>query len=155
MLTLNAFVALAVASSPGGVPTCENPVGMWNNQLGSTMVIRSIDTSTGLVSGCYCSPSGTSSQWFLLTGFVNSQAPQTGKDNVRLMSWAVQWGQYGSITTWSGLCRSILGLPNISALWHLTRSNADQTWSHRLTDTDLFVPAVLSTCGAPPPSCGR
>lgn len=151
MFSFAAIVAMTVAGvSP---PTCEFPVGMWSNQLGSTMIITSVDNVTRLVTGCYCSPSGTASEWFRLTGFVNSQPFLEGQNNANLISWVVQWGKFGSLTTWSGLCHEIPGSPSIDALWHLTRSNADQTWSHRLTDFDHFVPSGVSSCGPPPPSC--
>lgn len=133
--------------------SCDDIVGIWQNQLGSTMIITSVNSRTKLVSGCYCSPSGTESEWFPLTGWTNSQDPQEGKDNVKPISWAVHWGKYGSIASWSGYCADLNGTPTVSTLWHLMRSNADQRWAHRLTDTDTFVPADNLTCDNPPPYC--
>lgn len=134
--------------------TCENVTGMWQNQLNSTMIISHINSRTGLIQGCYCSPSGTQGEWFRITGWTNSQEPQEGKDNIIPVSWSVRWGDYGSITAWSGYCFDAEdGTPTISAQWDLVRSNADQRWSHRMTDTDTFMPASQSSCGNPPPDC--
>jgi Avidin family len=133
---------------PPPPPSCTNFVGFWTNQLGSTMAISKVDSTSGLVTGCYCSPSGTTGTWFPLTGWVNSLAPNPPQNNVVVISWTVRWGSYGSITSWSGTCGSS---GTINAPWYLVRPNSSFAWDHRLADTDTFSPATASTCG--PPSC--
>jgi hypothetical protein len=122
--------------------TCENMVGTWHNQLGSTLKIASIDAVTGRVEGSYMSPSGTEGQKFPLSGWINSQAPQAGRHNAKVISFSVQWGAYGSITAWTGYCETINNSATITTLWHLVRSNTAYRWDHILTNSDVFVPGA-------------
>jgi hypothetical protein len=137
-------------------PTCKNFVGWWQNTLGSTMRISKVEASgplVGLVQGCYCSPSGTQSDWYPLSGWMNALPAQSGQDNVVAVSWTVRWGTIGSITIWSGYCRSG-GSVVLSAPWYLVSPNSKYTWNHRNADTDTFSPATASTCSKPiPPWC--
>jgi|SRR6185312_2148981 len=132
-------LAVSTPSASGG-QTCSSMVGVWHNQLGSTLTISSIDPSTGLMSGNYVSPSGAGSTAFPLTGWVNQQPPQAGKSNVPVLSFAVRFGSFGSITSWTGYCDSASGSPQIVGLWHLTRANSDLPWDHIIANEDTFTP---------------
>jgi hypothetical protein len=138
MILLGAIAAPAWAAQP----TCANPVGAWGNQLKSTLVIDSVDQTTGAIKGTYESPSGTSAgQKFSVTGWTNKAPAVNGQDNVTLLSFSVRWGSYGSITSWSGICREENRVPVLNALWHLAQSNAQFSWGHVLTGNDVFTPA--------------
>lgn len=130
------------ATAWAGTQSCASLVGSWGNQLGSTMNIQSVDPVTGAIAGTYRSPSGTSGQQFPLVGWTNTAPAQNGQDNVTLVSFAVNWGGYGSVTSWSGLCRTQNQVPTISALWHFAQSNAQFTWSHVQTGQDVFTPST-------------
>lgn len=67
----NAIAQTSAAAAEG--PPCGNLVGIWKNQLNSTFVVYRIDSGSGLLSGCYCSPSGGGNQWFDATGWVQEQ----------------------------------------------------------------------------------
>ena len=63
-------------------------VGEWVNELGSTLKITDIDSSSGRISGIYNSSSGTSGKSFPLIGWVNHQIPQPA---IMLLSYASQF----------------------------------------------------------------
>ena len=159
MVVVLGGVLLLRAMSPGTLaaqaPTCQNFVGWWRNQLNSTMRISKVDTggpTVGLVSGCYCSPSGTTGNWYPLRGWVNGLPPSPPLDNVVPISWTVRWSGIGSITSWSGYCRTSGSTAVISAPWYLVRPNSTYTWDHRYADTDTFSPATSPSCSNPIPT---
>ncbi|SIT48088.1 putative exported avidin family protein [Paraburkholderia ribeironis] len=125
-----------------GSPTCASLVGSWGNQLGSTMNIVSVNPTTGAITGTYRSPSGTTGQQFPLIGWTNTAPAQNGQDNVTLVSFTVNWGNYGTVTSWSGLCRTQDRVPIIAALWNFAQSNAQFSWSHVNTGQDVFMPTL-------------
>jgi len=127
-----------LASAAG--PTCSNFQGEWKNELGSTMSISNMNPTTGALAGTYQSPSGTSGQKFPLAGWTNKAAAQSGKDNVSVIAFSVQWGAYGSITSWTGSCKEERGVPTIRTLWHLASSNSQFAWDHITSNSDIFTP---------------
>lgn len=129
-----------VASEASASPSCQNLVGKWTNQLGSTMTITSADSATGKIEGTYRSPSGGGAQDFPLIGWTNVSAPVNNKDVVPVISFSVRWGNIYSITAWSGTCRLIGGTPTILSLWHLARSVDDFEWGHIRSGADNFTP---------------
>ncbi|WP_376708394.1 avidin/streptavidin family protein [Shewanella surugensis] len=90
--------------------------------------------------GTFTSPSGTSGESNPLIGWVNFLAPVKGQDNVTVVAFTTRWGKYGSVSSWSGECRSVNGKPVIKTIWHLVRSNANYEWDHMLTNSATFVP---------------
>jgi hypothetical protein len=135
---------LALSSIPfatmASTPTCADPKGIWGNELKSTLEISSINPDSGMIEGVYSSPSGTSGEKFKLIGWINNAQPKPGKDNVKVISFSVQWGQYGSVTSWSGYCSDVKGTPKITTIWNLVRSNSDISWDHIITNSDTFTP---------------
>jgi hypothetical protein len=129
------FSQIAFAS-----PNCSNLVGDWANQLKSTLSITNINATTGLITATYTSPSGTGGQPFAAIGWVNAAPPASSMDNAPVISFSVQWGSYGSITSWTGYCSVISGVPTITTVWHLARANSQFNWDHILTNSDLFIP---------------
>lgn len=120
-------------------PSCEKLEGEWKNDLGSTLKIKSVG-SDGKLSGTYTSPSGTSGSAAPMIGWANSAPPATGGNNIKVVSFSVNWGSYGSVTSWSGACSVKNGTPTISTIWNLVRSNSSHEWDHILTNTDTFTP---------------
>lgn len=53
---------------------------------------------------------------------------------------SVQWGNYGSMTAWTGTCDASGGVPAITTVWHLVRTGSQYSWDHMLTNSDVFVP---------------
>ncbi len=139
LLVLFLGVFLVATDVHAGKPTCENLTGEWINELGSTLTISKIGKD-GKIDGTYASPSGTGGKPVALIGWSNSLSPKAGKDNVRVVSFSVHWGDYGSVTSWSGACSIKEGKPTISTIWNLVRSNSDFAWDHILTNSDNFNP---------------
>src|ERR1035437_4141615 len=116
---------LVASGAHAASPTCGDVKGEWVNELGSTLTIEKVDSSTGGVSGTYQSPSGTEGEKFPLVGWTNMLKAVQGKDNVTVVSFSVNWGKLGSVTSWSGTCSTKLGTPTIKTVWNLVRSNSD------------------------------
>ncbi|SCB03888.1 hypothetical secreted protein [Xanthomonas translucens pv. translucens DSM 18974] len=73
---------LGSVSLAQAAPTCSNPVGEWQNQLGSTLRITAVQPSRQL-SGTYISPSGTTGSAYPLIGwFANSVAGSTASSKL-------------------------------------------------------------------------
>ncbi len=140
-LLICAAMSMASTSAWAVQQSCSNPVGVWKNQLGSTLTITSV-SSGGLVSGTYISPSGTQGDAYPLTGWTNTASPQSNGDHADLITFTVRWGGIGSITSWSGVCKQVNSVPTITAPWYLTRSNSQYSWDHTLAGQDVFTPSV-------------
>ncbi len=114
-------------------------VGEWVNELGSTLKITDVDSSSGKISGIYKSSSGTSGKSYPLIGWVNYQSPQPASDNTVVVCFSVHWGQYGSVTTWNGTYDLEKQNPMIKTQWLLVRSNSKFVWDHMLTGSSTFM----------------
>lgn len=143
LLTLS--YCLAINSSVSGQqPTCNNPVGIWQNQANSTLTILSVDSNIGEFKGTYRSTSGAGTTIFPVTGWINISSPVAGKNNVTPISFTARWEGMGIIQSWTGYCREEGGKSTITTIWHLVRANSDSSWDHALAGTDLFAPGANS-----------
>lgn len=139
------FVALSIfavhvnAAKPAAKPTCKKMKGSWVNELGSVMKIKSISRKK-MIKGTYSSPSGTSGKGFKLIGWINDSVATSNGNNAQVISFSVQWGKYGSITSWTGYCLMKNKIPTIKTIWNLVKSNSEFEWDHILTNSDTFVP---------------
>lgn len=139
-LVLGVFMAALAAQASATQPSCNNMIGAWVNELGSTMDIASIDSSTKMIKGTYSSPSGSSGQQFPLVGWVNHLPAAPNGNNAHVVSFSVQWRQFGSITSWTGTCTNKNNTPTIKTIWNLVRSNSQFDWDHIITNSDTFTP---------------
>ncbi|MDH4186480.1 MAG: avidin/streptavidin family protein [Nitrospira sp.] len=128
------------SNAQAGSQSCSNLQGEWKNQLGSTLSISSIDGKTGKLTGTYVSPSGTAGDKHELSGWVNNEKNPEAKSFTPAISFSVQWGKYGSITSWTGSCDDKGGVPTITTIWNLVRTSSQFTWDHVLTNSDVFTP---------------
>ncbi len=109
-----------------------SPVGTWENELGSVMVIEQFDGTN--FSGTYksaVSASGSSARG-TLSGTLAGDA----------IAFVVNWKEeFASVTAWSGLVLSDGDTPAIYALWHLASTPAEDegAWESILAGADLFV----------------
>jgi hypothetical protein len=144
-ISFSAVLGLALlnvcASIEAKPPTCTQPVGRWRNERGSVLEIRNYDAATGAISGQYISNSGTTDS-HPMVGWINSAPPQTKGDHAEVITFAVRWGTFGSVSAWAGTCavNSHSGLEQISALWHTARPNSEFEWQHILTGADRLDP---------------
>jgi len=107
--------------------------GTWRNELHSEMNL--IVDATGNVTGKYKTGVGTPapSEEFVLVGFASGD----------LLSFIVNFGKYGSLTSWSGQHTEENGKEVIKTMWLLARNVTDQDepknlWGAILTGHDNF-----------------
>ena len=137
------IVSILTATRAMADPSCADPTGDWHNQLGSTLTVSKVDKTTGQITGSYISPSGTQGDSRPLVGWLqNTQGDPSKKHQVGAVSFAVHWGPYGSITSWTGKCETLNGTPTIFTLWHLVRTSSDFAWDHLLAGSDTFTPGA-------------
>jgi hypothetical protein len=109
--------------------------GTWRNQLNSDMEI----VQTGEeIRGSYRTEVGApgNSVRFPLVGFATGD----------LIAFSVNFGEYGSLTGWTGQHTVRGNQEEIQTLWHLARNvtdpdEPDQLWSGILAGADTFVRA--------------
>lgn len=108
--------------------------GDWYNQHGSKMELHV--RPDGQVAGRYATAVGAPGpqEWFALVGFASEDQ----------IAFAVNFGQYGSLTAWVGQqTEDDQGNANIVTFWHLTKNIKDndepgKLWSTVLTGSDIF-----------------
>ena len=118
--------SIAVAQS------CDSLIGRWINQDSS---ILHIDLETnGMIKGHYQSNASNDSMRYPLHGLVNRS------EDLPTVSFTVSWGDYGSITSWTGYCQEEENKPTITTMWHLVRPYVEQDWERMLTNKSTFRP---------------
>ena len=111
-----------------------SPVGSWQNEQGSVLQIDSIDKGNRIY-GVYKSSSGVDGRSFPLQGWYNKfGAP------AQALSFSVHWGEYGSITSWTGYIEMREEQCQIYTLWHLIRPNTDFVWERIIVNSSTFSP---------------
>ena len=108
--------------------------GTWYNQHGSEMILKVKD---GAIAGTYATKVGTpgDEEQFALCGFVSGD----------LLSFTVNFGKYGSLTSWVGqLAGEDTNSRRIDTMWHLTQNIKDpdepeQLWASVLSGCDVFT----------------
>jgi hypothetical protein len=151
-----AALALALftlcASVEANPPTCNHPVGKWQNRQKSVLEIKTYDAATGALAGEYISRSGASAgpTPYPVVGWINTAPAESGAsgkadkgNHAMVVTFAVRWGTLGSVSAWTGTCAvnaQSSGPDQISALWHTTRPNTGFEWDHTLTGSDRFDP---------------
>lgn len=108
--------------------------GSWKNELGSSMSLT-VDAD-GSVTGQYRTAVGApgNEEEFPLLGFASGD----------LLSFTVNFGKYGSLTSWVGQHTDASGIETIRTLWHLARevANAEEPeklWGAVLAGADNFT----------------
>lgn len=108
--------------------------GLWRNELSSEMELV-VDKASGKVSGVYRTGVGTPqpTEDFDLVGFASGD----------LLSFTVDFGKYGSLTSWAGQSSVIDGETVIKTMWLMAENVPDvdepsKLWSAMLTGADSF-----------------
>ncbi len=141
----------APVSAQETTPTCETPTGVWHNEMGSVLVIESVDAETGQIAGAYRSASGAGASSFPLIGWVNDAAVAEGskcadckQDHAQVFAFTVHWGEIGSITSWTGTCALVDDRPVLKTVWNLARLNTSYSWDHINSGSATFTPSPSS-----------
>ncbi len=113
--------------------SCPNFEGTWKNQLSSDMTLTVVD---GKVTGKYRTGVGapTPAEEFELVGFTTCDQ----------ISFTVNFGKYGSLTSWVGQHTTDGGKEVIKTMWLLSENVPDseepkKLWGSVLTGADNFV----------------
>ena len=106
---------LTLTNSPEQIQNI-NFIGKWENELGSTMEITR--NMNGLLEGTYTTAVGQppNMETFKLTGFASGD----------LISFVVDFGKYGSITSWTGQHSLKEGSEIIFTMWHMAINLKDE-----------------------------
>jgi hypothetical protein len=120
---------------------CDNLIGSWHNDRKSTLLISSIDKTTGQISGTYTIMTLAGPETFPLIGYVHIKVAATDSIST-LINFCVSFTKYNSMTAWSGYCSNPKGVPTIHTLWHLVSAKADAPFKHITTDVDDFTPGA-------------
>ena len=139
-----ASVICILCRGPLEAQSCAAPVGVWHNQLKSTLTITKADSATGQLVGTYVSPSGGGVSKYPLVGWYASgpSAPAPDTSNRTLISFSVNFAPNGVITSWTATCETdpVSKQPRLVAMWHLARVNTVFPWDHIVTNEDVFTP---------------
>ena len=132
--------SLSFINSAYSVETsCKHLKGKWVNELGSTLIISKIKEN-GRISGRFISPLKAGAEEFLVLGWANDLPPPEGLHHFTAITFAVNWGAYGSLSSWSGGCAVKEGVATMSMIWNLVLANAQFEWDHMLSNSDSFTP---------------
>jgi hypothetical protein len=137
VLSAQAGPVTAAAPNPVDQTIINELIGVWTNQMGSTLTIVSVDANSGRVDGSYVT-SDDPSESFPLIGWVNTAAPASSGNHAVSIAWTVRWGKFGSITSWTGVYGTVDHTVQIIGQWNLSRPNSGSEWDHILAGQDRF-----------------
>ena len=117
---------------PQTLAQADQLVGNWENELGSMLVVDSVQNY--VMHGAYHSSSGVDGRIFPLQGWVN----RSDSTSAWAVSFMVQWEDYGSITSWTGFLDEDKEGPYLKTLWHLVRPGEKEPWERIITNSSTF-----------------
>jgi hypothetical protein len=119
--------------------SCENMQGRWLNELGSTLIISKLKKD-GSVAGQFISPPENGAEQFQVVGWFNNTRAVTDLHFMPALTFSINWGEYGSVSAWSGGCTVKNGVPTLVMIMNLSLVNAQYEWDHIITGSDRFTP---------------
>ena len=138
-IILLSYVLCFINAVYAAKPSCQHLKGQWVNELGSTLIISSVK-GNGQLSGYFVSSEQAGGETFVMMGWVNNASPQEGLDHLTAVTFAVNWDDYGSLSSWAGGCAIKDGVPTLSMIWNLVLANAQFEWDHMISNSDTFKP---------------
>ncbi|WP_299001905.1 avidin/streptavidin family protein [uncultured Shewanella sp.] len=134
------FIVLSTSSflTHAAKPNCDNLIGDWISDSQSTLTFSTIGKE-GQLTGHYI-PYQFAEKPAPLIGWSNTSRPKKDHDNVKVVSFSVNWTKHGAITSWSGTCSIEKGIPVIKAIANLARANSSFSWDHIITDSNRYTP---------------
>ena len=128
---------LVVLCGSAKTQDCSSLEGIWQNELGSALVIDKI-AKDGKILGEYRSSTGVDGKVFPLVGWVNNYGESS--KGVPSLSFSVRWEGYESITSWTGSCDADSEGPRIKTLWNLVRPEQEFEWERIISNSSTFRP---------------
>jgi Avidin family len=106
-------------------------LGIWQNELGSTMTITTFDGTN--FAGTYTSP--------VSSGPTPATGPVSGTLSGIALAFTVNWTGFASVTSWNGLLLSDGSSLAMYTLWNLASTPESQAnfWESILAGADLFA----------------
>jgi hypothetical protein len=136
-----AYCQNAPAPNPVDPAIINQLVGIWTNELQSTLTISAIDHTTGQISGTYKITADPNTDYPLM-GWVNTKpAGNTNNDHQAVVSFSVRWGQAGSVTSWNGNFTTNNNSPVLIENWFLSVPNSSAIYNHVSVGQDQFYRA--------------
>ena len=123
---------------PVVIASCHQLKGYWVNDKGARINIRS--TEGGQLIGTYFTPERVGNYRYRIQGVTNSKKAKAQDDNVIVISFAVQWKTLGSLTSWTGYCRTIGNTSEMKLITHDVKPNARTDNEHMHTYYEQFTP---------------
>lgn len=136
---LSIFLLICINSIYAMETNCKNLKGSWVNELGSMLVVSDVKEN-GYLSGRFISSMQADAEEFLVMGWANDTPPPDGLNHFTAITFSVNWGAYGSLSSWSGGCSIQEGVPTMSMIWNLVLANAQFDWDHIISNSDSFIP---------------
>ncbi len=133
VLLIHSFYLLLTLAPPSD--TSCHLVGVWQNDLGSQLLIDSVSVS-GELCGSYRSLPSVEGKIFALQGYVNQDDEQSG--GAIALSFAVRWEGFGSLTSWAGYVDADSSGCYIKTMWHLVRPQSEEPWERIITNSSTF-----------------
>lgn len=142
------------AQAIAGPKSCDNLVGVWQNEINANLLIETDNAATGQLKGSYVTPEesqpGKKRSVYPIIGISNHIPPKANEDmsaphdNARVIAFLVRWKDasmnYGSVASWTGTCEMKNGSPVIETTWNLARSNTSYPWDHTFVGYDVLFP---------------
>lgn len=126
------IVAMLFVISQVSAQDCSQLTGTWMNLDSSVLHIETVEESRFI--GAYQSNASDDVTLWATQGVVNNETEMT------TISWMVNWGEYGSITSWTGYCKEEDGVPTITTQWYLVRPYVKYDWERFVTNQSIFTP---------------
>lgn len=136
---LASTAAAAIAETKVAAPSCANLQGRWKSELGTILVIERVKKD-GYLSGYFISPEENGAEKFKVFGWLNETRATTNLHYMPALTFSVNWGEYGSVSSWSGGCIAKNKLPTLVMIMHLSLANSQYEWDHSITGSDRFIP---------------
>lgn len=133
------LVILVAATPAAAAPDCGDLQGRWKSELGSTLVVKKLNKD-GYLSGYFVSPVENGAEQFKAFGWVNKTSATSSLHYMPAVTFSVSWGEYGSVSSWSGGCIVKDDIPTLVMMMHLSLVNAQYQWDHLISNSDRFVP---------------
>jgi hypothetical protein len=141
---------LVCLSTMAQQPICSNPVGDWQDKVHNKLTVQTIDSATGELKGIY-QPAGVSdAQAARLTGWLSVTPASAGGSDFTGIAFSASVDQ--KVVSWTGYCRTVSGVPTITALAQTVQPNSGAPDDPIVSTITVFVPSEVAVATDVPDS---